>query len=236
MDERNNYWISTGIREIPGDDNSRMLYIGQGQEYGRVAKGDNDFKEFVYSPFWPFPAKADKGKNKLVPDLEGDSVHQRVDSKSKVYKYTIPFYERIRNVLKTLENPEEVFLSELEQEEGSTQIRHLKYAKDKTKILSDTEYIYFQEDGNDKYWTNEKRLKDISIAHRAICLIEWPDFLQEFKNVEVLEKRLEEEYGEGWHNTAVKTEEFQSYKKNLEDLQNKAVEYYNQQNGELVIE
>jgi len=107
--QENSNWVPTRIYEVQGDPTSRQFYIGKGNEYTRVAKGNDSHKSFIEGPFFPFPAMVKGGE--LVPDLNKDSIYKKLDPQGASYPYAINYSERIKAVLKSLENPKDVFSS-----------------------------------------------------------------------------------------------------------------------------
>ncbi len=228
---KNNEWIATRIKEVSGNEKSREYYIGTGEEYGRVGLGNDYHKEFISAPFHPFPAKV--GEGELVPDLDAKTTYENIDPKSEVFKYTIILFERIRNLLKNVENPKNLFSTIDEMDDAY--YGYLKNAMLEARRVAEVEY-FNNNDTNSNYWTNEKRLEDISAAHRAICVIEWPDFLKKSEEIRKIEEDFEKNYGEDWYLRLSLSKEFDDYEEKIKNLYNEAVKYYNKNNGELDIQ
>ncbi len=217
-------WIATGVKNNKG----KEYYIGENDNYGRVALGK--YQDFEYAPFAQFPAKVDDNK-KLVPDLEAKTTYQKSDPDGEIFRYATILSERIRNVLRNIENPEKVFM--VENEDDDVYLRHLKRANKDVRRLGELELSNYNLKNG--YEIDDFMSNEISTAHRAICLIEWPDFLAKSQHIRELEESFKKKYGNNWAQEIDQSEEYNNYKNEVKTLYDKAAEYYDQNNEKFEI-
>ncbi len=222
----------TGI-QVPPTEGSGEYYI-EDKEYPMfvaiVAEDNIISKE---NRFFPFTIKV-KDK-KLSPNLEAPTIYQIKEyyPQNEVFEYTGSLFERIRSFLKEYENPEELFKPESPRDDIKTKC--LKRAKLLSDRAHEAEDCYHNSPDDRNYWTNDKKIKDIRTAHRAICLIELPDFLSEYREIEEMEKGFKEKFGDKWLLKAHNDEKYNYYKNKLKSLHDKAEAHYNKINGKLEI-
>ncbi len=230
-------WQDSGLR----NENGEEIYFGEKGEYGKIALGH--LKKEQRRPFGKFAPQI-KG-DKIVIDLEAKNTYQNIDPENKIFKYTIAFLERIRKFLCEADNPEKFFMVDEKKDDTYTKFFnpvsnenddaysiHFKLAMEAIELVSIGEITlaYMPEHCDDNYHKNLQ--KEVSTAHREICLIEYPNLPNEYKKIEKFKENLKKEYGSDY----ILEKYYASYRDKLENLYKKAVNHYNKNNGELDIQ
>ena len=214
---------------IKGEEEREILALKDGgysiielRSCNDMEEDDTGYVKSEESPYRVYPYNL-KGE-KIVPNFERNKYSDKnEESGSEIYEYAVIFANRIGKILAGLENPQEI-LTTARNEKDDFYTLHIKHARDLMYDVAQAERSLFF--NKKKFWTKEKRLKYISVAHSVICVIEkWDKLSNELKILEELEKKYKK--GESIN--------LKYYNNNVEDLWDKAVRYYNEQNGELEI-